>query len=172
MAVDFGMAIGRKSSSLMVALIVVQFVAFPSALLFGVAAKRLSAATMILAGIIIYICVCVFGIMFLRTSLDYIILAGITGVAQGGIQALSRSWFGRLIPADSSAEYFGFFNIVNRFAVIAGPAVVGTVAILTRKAGVESVWASRLGMSSVSLLFVCGGIFLVAAERTRKRQSA
>lgn len=172
MAVDFGMAIGLESSSLMVALLVVQFVAFPSALLFGIAAKRLSAAVMILAGIMIYICVCVFGVMFLRTSLDYIILAGITGVAQGGIQALSRSWFGRLIPVESSAEYFGFFNIVNRFAVIAGPAVVGSVAFFSKRAGVESVWASRLGMSSVSLLFVCGGIFLFAAEQSRKRQLA
>ncbi len=165
MAVDFGMSIGLTPSSLMIALIVVQFVAFPSALLFGVLARKFGAYIMILTGIFIYILVCGFGSLMLKSQLDYIILAGVTGVAQGGIQALSRSYFGKIIPQQDAAEYFGYYNVVGRFAVIFGPAVVGSVAFLTRKAGLESVLASRIGMSSISVLFVAGAVFLLLAHK-------
>ena len=141
MAVDFGMAIGLSSSSLMIALLVVQFVGFPSALFFGMLARRFGAFTMIVVGIVIYMLVSGVGALTLKTQVAYIILAGITGLAQGGIQALSRSYFGKKVPQAESAEYFGFYNVVSRFAVIIGPAVVGTVAFLTRKAGLESLTA-------------------------------
>ena len=162
MAVDFGMSIGLTPSSLMIALIVVQFVAFPAALLFGVLARRFGAYTMILAGIAIYILVCGFGSLMLKSKLDYIILAGITGIAQGGIQALSRSYFGKLIPQQEAAEYFGYYNVVSRFAVILGPAVVGSVAFLTRRAGLESVLASRI---ACLLQCVCCKAFLCCCKR-------
>lgn len=171
MAVDFGMAIGLSSSALMLALIVVQFVAFPSAMVFGMAARKFGSFTMILAGIMIYVLVCSIGALVLRTQSDYIILAGITGIAQGGIQALSRSYFGKLIPPSESAEYFGFYNVVSRFAVILGPAVVGSVAYLTRKAGLKSELASRIGMSSITILFVAGALLLIISDRDRKRKS-
>ncbi len=167
MAVDFGMAIGLKPASLMVALLVVQFVGFPSALLFGKLAGKIGAAGMIMIGIGIYIGVCGAGSLLLRTATHYIILAGITGMAQGGIQALSRSCFGKLIPADAAGEYFGFYNIVSRFAVILGPAVVAMVTLATRHAGLPSLTASRVGMSSVSLLFAGGLVLLIIAERAR-----
>lgn len=169
MAVDFGMSIGLSSNSLMIALLVVQFVAFPAALAFGALAKRFGAVVMIISGIIIYILVSGIGTFALKTQTDYIILAGITGLAQGGIQALSRSYYGKIIPASESGEYFGFYNVVSRFAVIIGPAVVGTVAILTRKAGLASQIASRAGMSSVSLLFIIGGLLLFFADRLLSR---
>lgn len=169
MAVDFGMAIGISSSSLMIALLVVQFVGFPSALLFGMLARRFGAFTMIVVGIVIYMLVSGVGALTLKTQLDYIILAGITGLAQGGIQALSRSYFGKMVPQSESAEYFGFYNVVSRFAVIIGPAVVGAVAFLTRKAGLESLTASRVGMSSVGILFLGGGILLMIARRYESR---
>lgn len=172
MAVDFGMAIGLSSSALMLALIVVQFVAFPSAMVFGIAARKFGSFTMILAGIMIYVLVCSIGALVLKTQLDYIILAGITGFAQGGIQALSRSYFGKLIPSSESAEYFGFYNVVSRFAVILGPAVVGSVAYLTRKAGLRSELASRIGMSSITILFVAGALLLIIADRDRRRKLA
>ena len=168
MAVDFGMSIGLTSTSMMIALLVVQFVAFPSALVFGLLAHRVGAFTMILTGIVIYILVSGIGTFTLRTHVDYIILAGITGLAQGGIQALSRSYFAKMVPPSESAEYFGFYNVVSRFAVIFGPAVVGSVALLTRKAGLESVMASRVGMSSVSVLFLSGALLLILSE-VRKR---
>ena len=125
---------------------------------------------MILAGIAIYILVCGFGALMLKSKLDYIILAGITGIAQGGIQALSRSYFGKLIPQQEAAEYFGYYNVVSRFAVILGPAVVGSVAFLTRKAGLESMLASRIGMSSISVLFVAGAVLLLLANKRAKVQ--
>ncbi len=172
MAVDFGMAIGLRAASLMIALLVVQFVGFPSSLLFGALAKRFGAVRMIIAGICIYILVCGAGTLLLRTGLHYIVLAALTGVAQGGIQALSRSYFGKAVPPDASAEYFGFFNIVNRFAVIIGPAMVGGVVLLVRNTGAAPATASRIGMSSVSLLFIAGAVLLAIAERLRGREGA
>lgn len=165
MAIDFGMSIGISSSSLMIALLAVQFVAFPSALVFGLLSRKFGAFSMIMAGIIIYILVSVIGSLTLKTQLGYIILAGVSGIAQGGIQALSRSYFGKIIPPEESAEYFGFYNVVGRFAVIIGPAIVGTVALLTRKAGLESTLASRIGMSSVGLLFLAGGTILLFVDK-------
>ncbi len=171
MAVDFGMAIGLKQNSLIIALLVVQFVGFPSTLLCGGLSRRFGTASMIVAGIVIYITVCGAGALLLRSSTDYIILAGITGMAQGGIQALSRSWFGKLVPQDRSAEYFGFFNIVNRFAVILGPAIVGVVVVSAKRSGMSSVLSSRIGMSSISVLFIIGALLLIYAERLRKEKA-
>jgi len=164
MSVDFGMSIGITPKALMIALICVQFVAFPSALLFGLLSRKFGAFAMIIIGILIYIAVSGVGSLILRTSTHFIILAAITGIAQGGIQALSRSYFGKMVPPEESAEYFGFYNVMSRFAVIIGPAVVGLVAFFTHKAGLASDLASRIGMSSVSILFVFGGLLFVWAE--------
>ena len=172
MSVDFGLSIGISPKALMIALLVVQFVAFPSALVFGFLARRFGAFSMIVVGIIIYIFVSGIGALMLRTQTDFIILAGITGMAQGGIQALSRSYFAKLVPPSESAEYFGFYNVVSRFAVIIGPAVVGMVALLTRKAGFESGTASRIGMSSISVLFIGGVLLLIWAEVNKKNAIA
>jgi UMF1 family MFS transporter len=172
MSVDFGLSIGISPKALMIALLVVQFVAFPSALVFGFLARRFGAFSMIVAGIIIYIFVSGIGALMLRTQTDFIILAGITGIAQGGIQALSRSYFAKLVPPSESAEYFGFYNVVSRFAVIIGPAVVGMVALLTRKSGFESGIASRIGMSSISVLFIGGVLLLIWAEVNKKNTIA
>ena len=168
MAIDFGMAIDIPQGALMVALIVVQFIGFPCTLLMGKLATRFSALTIIVADLLIYIAVCGVGALMVRDAVSFIVLAGFTGVAQGGIQALSRSYFGKIIPPESAAEYFGFYNVVSRFAVIFGPAFVGMVALFTRMAGVPSKVASRLGMSSVSLLFIVGAILLFAADKLKK----
>lgn len=172
MSVDFGLSIGISARALMTALLVVQFVAFPSALGFGFLARRFGAFSMIVVGIFIYILVSGVGALMLRTQTDFIILAGITGMAQGGIQALSRSYFAKLVPPSESADYFGFYNVVSRFAVIIGPAVVGMVALLTRKAGFSSNLASRVGMSSISVLFVGGVVMLIWAELNKKKALA
>ncbi|NLD92027.1 MAG: MFS transporter [Fibrobacter sp.] len=168
MSVDFGMAIGITTKSLMIALICVQFVAFPSSLLFGYFSRKVGAFVMILVGLGIYILVSGVGSIILKTELHFIILAALSGLAQGGIQALSRSYYAKMIPASESAEYFGFYNVMSRFAVIIGPAVVGIVAYVTHKAGVESTLASRIGMSSVSVLFLAGALLLIWAEMRKK----
>ena len=118
MAVDFGMAIGLSSSSLMIALLVVQFVGFPSALFFGMLARRFGAFTMIVVGIVIYMLVS--GVGALTLQLDYIILAGITYRLRWNSGA-QQVYFGKMVPSES-AEYFGFYSS-EQFAVIIGPVV-------------------------------------------------
>jgi UMF1 family MFS transporter len=165
MSIDFGMSINLPADALMIALIVVQFVAFPAALLFGFLAKKVGAFVMIIVGILIYILVSGVGSLVLQNQTQFIILAAITGLAQGGIQALSRSYFGKIVPPEHAAEYFGFYNVVGRFAVIIGPPTVGFVAYFTRKAGVPSVVASRIGMSSIAILFLAGLILLAISNK-------
>ncbi|MBN1604223.1 MAG: MFS transporter [Chitinispirillaceae bacterium] len=165
MSVDFGMSINISADALMIALIVVQFVGFPSALLFGHLSRKTGAFTMIIVGIIIYMLVAGVGSLVLQNQTQFIILAAITGLAQGGIQALSRSYFGKIVPPERAAEYFGFYNVVGRFAVIIGPPTVGFVAFFTRKAGIPSSLASRVGMSSIAVLFLAGLVLLVLSNR-------
>lgn len=168
MAVDFGLSIGFGYNALMAAMIASQVVAFPSSLLFGYLAARAGAGRMIAAGVAIYILISGFGSLLMRTEAHFIAIAGLSGLAQGGVQALSRSYFGKLIPADESTEYFGFYNVVSRFAVL-GPMVIGVVAAAARGLGAQGALASRIGMSSVNLFFVMGLIFLLLAERSRAR---
>ncbi|MCL2689520.1 MAG: MFS transporter [Chitinispirillia bacterium] len=171
MAVDFGLSIGFTANALMTALIIVQFVAFPSSLLFGYLSGRVGTGRMIAFGILVYILVTSFGSILMRTETHFIILASFIGLAQGGIQALSRSYFGKLIPADRSTEYFSFYNIAARFAII-GPVVVGSVAVIMQKAGAPDFLASRIGISSVNLFFILGLFFLLWAEKVRKASLA
>jgi len=169
MSVDFGLSIGFQPNSLMVALIVVQLIAFPSSLLFGYLSPRVGTVRMIMAGVVIYILISGFGALLMRTEAHFIVLAGISGLAQGGIQALSRSYFGKLIPAAEATEYFSFYNVVGRFAVL-GPTVIGLMAVIARRGfGAPEALASRVGMSSVNLFFISGLIVLIWAERARKR---
>jgi UMF1 family MFS transporter len=96
-------------------------------------------------------------------------LAVIIGLVQGGIQALSRSYYAKIIPAEKSAEYFGFYNMVGRFAVVIGPVFMGGWGILLRSVGYSPEISSRLSISSISLLFLAGGVLLyfVKEERTQ-----
>lgn len=169
MAVDFGLSIGFTSQALMISLLVVQFVAFPSALGFGFLAQKFGTQRLIVAGVLIYIFVSGIGAFFMKTEGHFVILAAMTGLAQGGIQALSRSYFGKLIPPAESAEYFGFYNIVGRFAVV-GPSLVGIVALVAQSWGAEGALASRLGISSVNVLFISGLVFLLLAETERLKK--
>jgi UMF1 family MFS transporter len=166
MATDFGLSIGFPTESVMVALLAVQFVAFPSSLIFGSWAGRFGARRIIITGIIIYLVVIFFGVFFLTRPAHFIFFACLTGLAQGGIQALSRSYFGKLIPQDKATEYFGFYNVVGRMAII-GPAMVGIIAQSLFKHGFESMVASRMGMASTAILFIAGGFMLIAADHAR-----
>jgi len=170
MAVDFGLSIGLSSSSLMVSLLVVQFVAFPAALGFGKLANSVGTVKAILAGLVVYMLVCVFGAFTLHTQTGFMVYAAIVGMVQGGIQALSRSYFGKIIPPDESAEYFGFYNLVGKCSVIAGPFIVGVCALVSRHAGASSDMAARIGMSSLVIFFLAGGLLFLSAEKARKRK--
>ena len=154
MAVDFGKAIGLDSGGLLLALIVTQFVAFPAAIVFGRIGERFGAKRGIIAGILVYIGVCVFASR-LDTQREFFIIAVVIGLVQGGVQSLSRSYFARLIPADKVGEYFGFYNMVGKFAAVLGPTLMGLTALITD---------SRTSILSLLLLFG-GGLWLLTRVR-------
>ncbi len=170
MAKDFGLSLGLEMGSLMLALLCVQFIAFPSALLFGLSARKFGAKNIILVAVATYIFITMGGAWILKTEIHFIIFACLTGMVQGAIQALSRSFFTRMIPDDRESEYFGFYNMVGRFSIILGPAIVGMTNLLVHKAGLKAQVASRFGISALSVLFIIGGVLLFnvvpSSERT------
>ncbi len=161
MCTDFGLSIGITMKTLMIALACVQFVAFPSAIVFGLVSRRIGAKTVITIAIAIYIFITLGGAWILKTGTHFILFACLTGTVQGAIQALSRSFFSKMIPADKSTEYFGFYNMVGRFAIILGPAIVALSNILVHSIGLRSQIASRSGISALSVLFIIGGFLLL-----------
>jgi len=169
MAVNFGMSLGFKPTVLMIALLLVQFVAFPAAIGFGYLPKLIGTIPSIFIGLMIYLFVCIFGSFMLHTSRDFLVLSAFIALAQGGVQALSRSYFAKIVPQTESAEYFGFLNVVGKFSTIIGPVLVGGVTVFAQTHGMETQKASRTGMSSIAIVFILGGILLLFAEQARKR---
>ena len=127
MATVYGTDLGISAVNLLIILLATQVVAFPFTLLYGRLARRFSARTLILVAIVIYILIVIFA-FFVTTTLQFWILAMLVATSQGGIQALSRSYFGKIIPKKNSGEFFGFYNIFGRFAAILGPFLVGIVS--------------------------------------------
>lgn len=152
MATIYGRDVGVSSNDLMLILLAIQFVAFPFALLFGKLAKRYSAKKMIMFGICVYIFITIYA-YFMTSTIQFWILGFLVGTSQGGVQALSRSYFGKIIPKEKASEFFGFYNIFGKFASIMGPLLV---AFVTQISG-----NSRLGMTSVIFLFIIGGILFL-----------
>ena len=151
MAVDYGLSLGLEQESLIKALLLVQFVGFPAALLFGWLGKRIGARTGIFIAIGVYTAAAVYA-YFLDTELEFFVLAIVIGLVQGGVQSLSRSLYGRLIPPGKAGEFFGFYNLMGKAAAILGPLLTGVVALTTGD--------SRLAIVSISILFVIGALFL------------
>jgi len=152
MATVYGSDLGVSSTSLLIILLATQFVACPFALLYGKLAGKFKGKFMLNVAIIMYIIICIYA-YFLKTTLDFWILAMLVGTSQGGIQALSRSYFGKLVPKEKAAEFFGFYNIFGKFAAIMGPFLVGLVTQLTGK--------TNNGVFSIIILFIIGGIILM-----------
>ncbi|KRK79366.1 MFS transporter [Companilactobacillus nodensis] len=147
MATSIGMDMGITTTTLMIVLLVVQLVAFPFSILYGWLANKTSTRTGIFIGIILYLGICLYALK-LNSTIDFWILAVLVGTSQGGIQALSRSYFGRLIPKNSGSEFFGFYNILGKFSAVMGPVLVGVVTQMTGK--------STIGAASLSTLFLIG----------------
>jgi UMF1 family MFS transporter len=175
MAVDYGLALGFHSNDLIVALLVVQFVGFPAALVFGRVGQRWGALRAVYAAIVIYMAVTVWGVM-IDKKIEFYILAVAIGLVQGGVQALSRSYYAGLVPKEQSAAYFGLYNMLGKFAVIIGPVLMGAVGLAARAimmptyattVQMEAVGraASRWSMASILLLFVAGIIFLRLSQK-------
>jgi UMF1 family MFS transporter len=152
MAVDYGVALGLPTSSLLAALLLTQFVAFPAALLFGMLGDRIGAKRGILIGIAVYSAATVYA-FFLDSVAEFFGLAIVIGLVQGGVQSLSRSLFGRLVPPGKGGEFFGFYNMMGKFATVVGPLLVAAVAMTTG--------SSRASIASLVVLFVAGGLVLL-----------
>lgn len=157
MAIDYGISIGFDSNDLIVALLITQFVGFPAAIAFGVLGSKIGAKSGIFVAIAVYLGVSIWG-AFIQQERDFYMLAVVIGLVQGGIQALSRSFYAKIIPVEKSAEYFGFYNMLGKFAAVLGPFLMGRAGLLVRFLGGSSNLASRVSISSLSLLFLAGGI--------------
>jgi UMF1 family MFS transporter len=163
MAVDYGLALGFEAKSLITALLITQFVGFPAALAFGWLGDRLGARTGILIAIAVYLATTLWA-YFLDTVGEFYAMAIVIGLVQGGIQSLSRSFYGRLVPREKSGEFFGFFNMMGKFAAVLGPVLTGWVALATG--------SSRLAILSLALLFAAGGVLLWMVRDERRDSSS
>ncbi len=166
MAVDYGMSLGFASNDLITALLITQFVGFPSAIAFGYIGHKIGAKKGIYIAICVYLFVSVWG-AFMRDKSEFYILAIIVGLVQGGIQALSRSFYARIIPVNKSAEYFGFYNMIGKFAAVLGPAVMGGAGLFVRSLGYSSDTASRVSITSISIFFIIGGFLFYFVDEKR-----
>ncbi len=169
MAVDYGISIGLESNHLIMALLIPQFVGFPSAIGFGYLGDRIGARQAIFIAIAVYLFVTVWA-SFMESSREFFVLAVIVGLVQGGIQALSRSFYAKIIPVKKSAEYFGFYNMVGKFSAIIGPVFMGGVGLWVRSMGYSSNLASRISITSVAVFFLAGGILLFFVHQEKGRQ--
>ena len=182
MAVDYGISIGFESNDLIIALLIVQFVGFPAALIFGRLGERWGVRPSIFLAIGVYIAVTIWGTM-MREKYEFYVLAVVIGLVQGGIQALSRSYYSRLIPKNQAAEYYGFYNMLGKFAAIIGPALMGVVGLIMRnvlmpespsaeqisKVGQD---AARWSIASLIVLFVIGAVLLFYVDEEKGRAEA
>ncbi|OUN46301.1 MFS transporter [Collinsella sp. An7] len=153
MATTYGTSLGIDSTQLILALLVTQFVAFPSAIAYGRLAGRFGTLRMIIVAVVAYVAIVLFAAFFLQTAVEFWILAVLVGMFQGGIQALSRSYFGKLIPKVHANEYYGFFDIFGRYASVMGTLLVSVVTALTGD--------PSLGVLSIGILLVVGLVMLM-----------
>ncbi len=151
MAVDYGLSLGFDSNSLIVALLITQFIGFPAAIGFGYLGKRIGARRGIYLAIGGYVLI-VIAAAQMTSEKEFYALAIAIGLVQGGIQSLSRSFYARLIPQDKSAEFFGFYNMLGKFAAVLGPVMVGWAGAISG--------SPRIGILTLLLLFFIGGLLL------------
>ena len=177
MAVDYGITIGFESNDLIIALLIVQFVGFPAALIFGRLGERWGVRPSIFLAIGVYIAVTIWGTM-MREKYEFYVLAVVIGLVQGGIQALSRSYYSRIIPKNQVAEYFGFYNMLGKFAAILGPALMGIVGLMMRNVlmpenpSAEELIevgqdAARWSIASIIVLFVIGAVLFYFVDEEK-----
>ena len=162
-ATAYGTALGLDSTGLLLALLVTQIVAFPCSIIFGVLSKKINTEKLIPVCIIAYTLITVYAI-FLNSLLKFWILAVCVGMFQGGIQALSRSYFGKIIPPEKSGNYFGVLDICGKGASFLGTLTVGLVTQITSNSG--------LGVGALVIFFILGFIFFILSINTRKKEEA
>jgi MFS transporter, UMF1 family len=182
MAVDYGMSLGFAANDLLLALLITQFVGFPAALAFGYLGQRVGPRKGIYIAIGVYVAATIYGLTMDRKA-EFYVLAVVIGLVQGGIQALSRSYYSRLIPADKPAEFYGFYNMLGKFAAIIGPVLVGGVGLGMRRVLMPAAptadqilavgrLAARWSMASVLILLLGGAVLLYFVDDAKGRERA
>ncbi|MEW6764978.1 MAG: MFS transporter [Pseudomonadota bacterium] len=156
MAVDFGLSIGLPSDALITALLLVQFVGFPATLIYGRLAERIGMAPALFAGLAVYVLILLWAAR-MTSAFEFYLLAVGVGLVQGGVQAISRAYFARLVPIGREAEFFAFYNMLGKFAALFGPLLVGALTLLSGD--------HRIGMLAVLPLFAGGAWLLWRAEK-------
>ncbi len=151
MAVNFGQSLGFPDNSLIVALLIVQFVGFPAAIAFGHLGQRWGAKNAVLLAIAVYAAVTIWAYT-LQTVSQFYAMAVVIALVQGGVQSQSRALFAQLIPVQRSGEFFGFYNMLGKFAAVIGPLLVGWAALLLQD--------PRASLMSLLLLFMPGAALL------------
>jgi MFS transporter, UMF1 family len=182
MAVDYGLSLGFSANDLIVALLIVQFIGFPAALGFGKLSQWCGVRKAIFGAIGVYLLVTLYATQMSDKN-EFYIMAVAIGLVQGGIQALSRSYYSRLIPHNHAAEFYGFYNMLGKFAAIIGPGLMGFAGLFARRvlmppdatpAQMEAIGhlASRWAIASVSILFIIGAILFYFVDEQRGKSDA
>lgn len=178
MAVDYGLALGFNSKDLILALLLVQFIGFPAAIAFGKLGAWWGPKKAILLAITFYIFITAWAATISK-EVEFFTLAVLIALVQGGVQALSRSYFSRLIPKSHSGQFFGFYNMLGKSAAILGPLLVAGVGLWARsildnyyeigEVGAAEILASRIGVSSIIILFIIGGTLLYFVDENKAK---
>ena len=163
MAMDYGVRLEFDQISLVWAFLITQFIGFPAAIAYGKLGEKIGAKTGIVIAIGVYIAVTIYG-YFMDVVAEFYVLAIVIGLVQGGVQSLSRSLYARIVPANKAAEFFGFYNIMGKFATVLGPLLVAMVSGFTGD--------PRLAILSIIVLFVIGGILLLFVDEAEAQRVA
>jgi MFS transporter, UMF1 family len=163
MAAAYGSEIGIPQRSLIVAILIVQFVGIPFAFLFGALADRIGAKRAIFLGLVMYTVISIVG-YYMKSARDFYLLAVLVGMVQGGTQALSRSLFASLIPAHKSGEFFGFYSVFEKFSSVLGPVMFSVT--------IAATGTSRLAILGVIAFFAVGALILAAVDVETGRREA
>ncbi|WP_330219977.1 MFS transporter [Acidihalobacter prosperus] len=151
MAVNYAMSLGFGSQQLIAALLLTQFVGIPAAIAFGYLGERIGTRTAILFGIGVYVLATLWAAV-MHSTWEFYAIAAVIGLVQGGVQGLSRALYARLIPSEKSGEFFGFYNMLGKFAAVIGPLLMGVTALVSDD--------PRLSILSILILFLSGAILL------------
>ena len=162
LATSYGKDMGISDTSLMLALLLTQVVAFPCSILFGKLTKKIESGKLIAVSILGYLCIVIFALQLDKTW-EFWFLAVCVAVFQGGIQALSRSYFTRIIPQERAAEYFGFYDIFGKGAAFMGTLMVGVASQVSG--------SSRTGVGLLAILFLIGFFLFRKADRIGSAQT-
>lgn len=163
MAVDYGLSLGFAAEGLLTALLITQFIGFPAALVFGRIGDRIGARAAIWLALAVYVLVVLWAAQ-MSESWEFYGLAVSIGLVQGGVQAMSRALYARLIPAEHAGRLFGLYNMMGKFAAVIGPLLVGWVGVFSGSA--------RIGILSVLVLFFLGAWLLSRVDVERGEREA